>query len=208
MTTRRQLIMTLLAALAAPAAFAAPAISPVYVVKFISFSCNFCRSAEQGDVLVKQAVESTGGTLSVAPVDTTEDPTFIRERMYYAARSQGDAVATAMRQAMYVATQDHGLTFSSLSSLDTWLAVNGADWLQDDVRKTLVQAAAAADTEAAIGRAIRLAKSAGVDTLPAYVVIQDGNVKAVFDRQGYPSLHDLRDKLNRRILEMVAIPKS
>lgn len=177
----------------------------VYVVKFISFSCNYCRASEQGDTLVEQAVQATGGTLSVAPVDTMENPTYIRERFFYASRKQGDDVARRVRAAMFTATQDHGLTFTSLDSLNTWLAVNAADWMDDSLRKTIIQEAGLDETANAIGRALRLAKSAGVDVLPSYVVLQDGGVKAVFDRQGYPSLHDLRDKISRRVSEMMPI---
>lgn len=179
--------------------------SPIYVVKYISFSCNFCRNAEQGDTLVEQAVSATGGAISVAPVDTSENPNFTKERLFYASRRLGPDVAKRIRLALYSATQDHGLTFNSLDALDTWLSVNAADWLDDASRKSLILDSTTEDTTASIGRALRLARSAGVDVLPSYVVLQDGNVKAVFDRQGYPSLHDLRDKLARRISEMVPI---
>ena len=180
-------------------------VSPVYVVKYVSFSCNFCRAAEQGDTLVEQAVRGSGGEVSVAPVDTMENPSYIRERLYYASRKHGAEIAQRVRAAMFSATQDHGLTFTSMESLNTWLAVNAADWMDDTLRKALIQEAGLDETTGAIGRALRLARSAGVDVLPSYVIVQDGDVKAVFDRQGYPSLHDLRDKLARRISEMVPI---
>lgn len=177
----------------------------IYVVKFISFACNFCRAAENGDSLIEQAVEKTGGKLSVAPVDTSEGQTYLKERVYFAARGLGDDVAGRMRKAMFYATQDHGLTFSNLDSISTWLSVNAADWLNDSARQTLLREAAGSTTDAALGRAVRLAKSAGVDVLPAYVILQNGEVKAVYDRQGYPSMNDLRDKLVRRINELVPI---
>lgn len=177
----------------------------IYVVKFISFACNFCRAAENGDSLVQQAVERTGGKISVAPVDTSEGQTYLKERVYFAARALGDEAAARMRKAMFYATQDHGLTFSSLDSINTWLSVNAADWLSDSDRQALLRESAASATDAALGRAIRLAKSAGVDVLPAYVVLQGGEVKAVYDRQGYPSMNDLRDKLVRRINELMPI---
>lgn len=206
--SRRQFLQAALLASLPSLSFAEggkPAGSPVYVVKYISFSCNYCRAAEQGELLVQQAVQATGGEVSVAPVDTMENPTYIRERFYYASRKHGTEIARMVRAAMFSATQDHGITFTSLESLNTWLAVNTADWLDDAVRKSIIQEAGLEETSLAVSRALRLARSAGVDVLPSYVILQDGAVKAVFDRQGYPSLHDLRDKLTRRISEMVPI---
>lgn len=206
---RRSLL--LLAALSGLPSFAQaagePAPRPVYVVKFVSFACNFCRASERGDSLIAEAARKTGGDLVVAPIDTAEAQNYIKERFYYAFREIQPADLEAARNLMYVATQDYGQQFSSSFALDTWLTVNAPTLLEADQRKQVVNLMNSEAVTGAIGRAVRLAKSAGVDTLPAYALVQDGEVKAILDRQGYPSLNDLRDKLGLRIQSLVAIRK-
>lgn len=181
--------------------------SPVFVVKFISFACNFCRASERGDGVIVEAARKTGGDLVVAPLDTSEAQNFIKERFYYAFREiMPDQLETA-RALMYAATQDYGQQFSGEFSLDTWLSVNGTDLINAEQRKQIIARMPGSAVTGALGRAVRLAKSAGVDSLPAYALVQGGEVKAVLDRQGYPSPNVLREKLVNRIQSLVAIQK-
>lgn len=165
---------------------------PVSVVKVLSFGCPVCRAAEAMDSDIGTAVRRGGGKFAYAalPADATN---LNRELAYYAARDLG--AEEAARNSLYKGSQDYGLTFSD--------PVQAVVWLQDDAGINGSQLGGAIGGEPArqaLGRAVRLAARAGVQKLPAYLLLRDGEVLSVMSADGVGSLFALK----KRVVEEVS----
>lgn len=164
---------------------------PVSVVKVLSFGCPVCRASEAMDPDIAKAVRSYGGKFVYAAMPL-EPGNLNRELAYYAARDLG--AEEAARASLYKGSQDYGLTFSD--------PVQAVVWLQDDAGIDGARLGAAVtgdDARQALGRAVRLAAKAGVQKLPAYLLLRDGEVLAVLSAEGTSSLFALKKKVVEEI---------
>lgn len=182
----RQLVRALAAGCLAFAALAAHA-EPVSVVKVLSFGCPVCRASETLDSDIAAAVRRGGGKFAYAAMPL--DPNNLsRELGYYAARDLG--AEEAARNSLYKGSQDYGLTFAD--------PVQVVVWLQDDAGIDGARLGAAIGGDAArqaLGRAVRLAAKAGVQKLPAYLLLRDGAVASALSADGATSLFALKKKV-------------
>jgi protein-disulfide isomerase len=160
-------------------AFTCGANAAVSVVKVINFSCQFCKSSEAMDTPIRTSVELAGGKLVYAVMPADENSDGSRERMYYAARAKWPALEPRVRDALYRGAQDLGYPLATANQTAEWLSTDLADLNYDWV--SLVQSSATGEPNAAFQRALRLAVQAGVQVLPAYVVVQDGQVLQTLD---------------------------
>jgi len=183
-----------LGALAASACLPGHAKSPVNVVKILSFSCSFCRDSEVHDTAISRVVQEYGGRFVSAPVPThPEDFVGAKERVYYAARDIDARLGEAVKQSLYKGTQDQGQLLFDYMPLYAWLS---GDIPQFDSKMTeLFEKAKASAAQGAMQRAVRLAVSAGVDAVPNYLLLRDGQVIAGYDRvhPQAPTLSALRE---------------
>lgn len=183
-----------LGALAAGACLPTVAKSPVNVVKILSFSCGFCRESEVHDATISRVVGEYGGRFVWAPIPThPEDFSGAKERLYYAARDIDARLGDAVKNSLYKGTQDQGQVLFDYMPLYAWLT---GDLPQFESKMAeLFEKAKAPAALGAMQRAIRLALSAGVDAVPNYLLIRDGQVIASYDRvhPQAPTLSALRE---------------
>jgi protein-disulfide isomerase len=153
----------------------------VSVVKVINFSCPYCKSTESMDPPIRRAVEAAGGSMVYAamPADANSDGS--RERMYYAAREAYPELEPRIRASLYKGAQDLGYPLASALQSAEWLSTDLADLNHDWTR--VARTADDGEPLRAFQRAIRLAVQAGVQALPAYVVVKDGVVLHTLDVQ-------------------------
>lgn len=170
-------LLLLFALLMGPAAFAGG--EPVHVVKFISFDCSICRASEILDSPIKREVEKQGGQFVVAPLPRGLNEA--RERFYYALRDLGPEAESETRMSLFRGAQDLNYPLSDVPQVLDWLQLDlklpSVDWTQI---LTEVNGTAPA---AAVERAVVLAVRAGVQVVPAYVLIQGDRVLATLDTQ-------------------------
>ncbi len=185
MTLRRAFLVTTLLGLASVSSFVqaqqgAAAPSPVDVVKIMSFSCSVCLAAEAQDKPIAAAVRAQGGRFVWAPVPThPEDKVGARERTYYAARDLNAQLGEAVKTSLYKGSQEQNLPLFDQIQVSSWVLRDLSE--HEALLPTLFEKARSQDSAQALGRAIRLAMGAGVQDLPAYLLIQDGKVVANFD---------------------------
>lgn len=170
------------------------------VVKIMNFSCPVCRASENLDPGIQEAVAASGGRFVPAPVPA-DDTSGARERVYYAARLQGEAVAQSVRKSLYKGSQDMQMPLDDVAQT--------VSWLQDDLAgnqvnvnwNQLIQDSQGSAADAALVRAARLALKGGGQGLPLYIVMQNNRVVASFDPQstGTGSLLTLRDAVVKAV---------
>lgn len=167
-------LLTALFLLVGPLAIAQ---EPVHLVKFISFSCSICRASESMDEPIRAAVTERGGRFVVAPIPRGRND--MRERFYYALRDMGPNVELEVRQSMYRGAQDLGYPLNDAPQVLDWLQtdlhIDGIDWART------LEAVNGEGPAKSVGRAVRLALKAGLQVVPAYVLIQGDKVLATLD---------------------------
>lgn len=194
---RRHFLAGVALALASCAAFAGD--STVVVVKILNFSCPVCRASEAQDRPVVAAADQTGGQFVYAPIPQ-EAGEYAKERVYYAVRRQGRNAEARVRESLYKGAQDANQPFLDITQVIEWLKddVTGStiDWVQ------LTADAQSPDSLAALRRAAILAKRAGSQALPSYVVVQNNAPVATLDINTAGkgnSLIALRDEVIKRV---------
>jgi hypothetical protein len=179
---------------------AAPA--QVDVVKIMSFSCPVCRSAEAQDVAISQKVIALGGRFVRAPVPTVEGEGVFKELVYYASRGVSGQMSENVKYALYKGAQDQGISFTDFLQIYVWLQAeipNNEDRLQ-----IIFKDAQATAARGSLSRAIHLATSAGVQALPAYLIMADGRVSSVVDPTTVSggSLANVREEVLTRVTNL------
>lgn len=161
---------------APPGAFAAE--TSVTVVKVLNFSCPICRASENQDASIAAAAAATGGRLVYAPLPSQEG-TYAREKVYYAARKYGTSTENQIRSALYRGVQDVNLPFMDVPQVIEWLKDqmpnSHVDW------EALASEARGDDAAYALRKAAILTKQAGAQLLPAYVLVQDNKPVGTLD---------------------------
>jgi len=152
---------------------------PVYIVEIANFSCPYCLKMETVLPQIQQATEETGGKFVFAPISWGEQSSW-RDRVYYAARNQGEAVAEAVRRSLFSAVQDLMLPLEDLHQAIVWLKQDVKNVSIDFDR--LMQDARSEQALESHNRGMRLAANAGVDKLPAYLFIKNADVVAILSR--------------------------
>lgn len=156
-----------------------PAAAAVDVVEFINFSCPYCRAMEPQVREIAREVESRGGKFVAAPLPAKGQSAAASE-LYYASRAYGPEVANQVKDSLFKGAQEAGQPFEDLSQVMVWLV---QDLGENRVNfEYLAEAAAAESVQESVARAWRLAYRAGVDTLPAFVLVKDGEPVAIFSR--------------------------
>lgn len=170
----------------------------VSVVKVVNFSCPFCKSSEAMDMPIRSAAELSGGKMVYAAMPADENSDGSRERMYYAARAKWPTLEPRIRESLYRGAQDLGYPLSTANQTAEWLSTDLVDLNYDWVG--LVQSSATGEAAQAFTRALRLAVQAGVQVLPAYVVVRDGQVLQTLD---VDSVGGTYSALRRAVIEAV-----
>lgn len=160
-------------------ALSAQAEAAVSVVKVMNFSCQYCKASEAMDMPIRTAVQLAGGKMVYAAMPADESSDGSREKMYYAARAKWPAMEPRIRESLYKGAQDLGYPLATATQTAEWLSTDLADLNYDWV--SLAPSSATGEAEQAYMRAIRLAVQAGVQVLPAYVVVRDGQVQQTLD---------------------------
>jgi protein-disulfide isomerase len=165
------------------AARAPLALSPINVVKLISFNCPACYQSETLDPPIRNAVRQQGGKFVIAPLPRLE--TDSRERFYYALRDLSPEIEEKTRQSLFKGSQDLNYPLADAPQVLDWLSQDLAsvaiDW---NVIVTTVNGEHGAD---AVARAIDLAAKAGAQVTPTYVLVRDGVVLSMFDINTVPN---------------------
>jgi hypothetical protein len=202
--TRRTVLQAAAAFCAAvalsPGAAAAQAAAPrVDVVKIMSFSCPVCRSAEAQDKPIAQTVSSYGGKFIWAPLPTGESLSGAKETVYYASREIPGAMSEAVKQSLYKGVQDMAVPLDDLLQVYVWFQQDMPDG--EAKFKPVFDIAQKASARQALGRAAKLATEAGVQSLPAYILLVDNQVAGVLDPTNVSggSLTALREAVIARI---------
>lgn len=169
------------------------------VVKIMSLSCPVCRAAEAQDKPISQAVESNGGKFVWAPLPTGDELSGAKELVYYASRELGPDMAETVKNSLYRGVQDMVIPLADFLQVYVWMQQDVA--AQEPQFKALFDAAQAAPARKSLSRAAALATEAGVSSLPAYIVLVDGQVATVVDPSNVSggSLTALREEVISRI---------
>lgn len=156
-----------------------PASAAVDVVEFINFACPYCRAMEPQVREISREVESRGGRFVVAPLPA-KGQTAAAPELYYASRAYGPEVANQVKNSLFKGAQEAGQPFEDSSQVMVWLV---QDLGEDKVNfEYLAEAAGSETVQESVARAWRLAYRAGVDSLPAFVLVKDGEPVAIFSR--------------------------
>jgi thiol-disulfide isomerase/thioredoxin len=151
----------------------------VDVVEFVTFACPYCRAMEPQAREIAREVESRGGRFVVAPVPASGQ-TAAAASVYYASRAYGPEVADRVKASLFKGAQDAGQPFEDSGQVLVWLVQDlGESSLNYEY---LASAVDSAETRESVNRAWRLAYRAGVDAVPAFVLVKDGEPVAIFSR--------------------------
>ncbi len=176
----------------------APAATPVHVVEIANFSCPYCLAMESAGNELRRATEATGGRFVFAPISPQEGASNWQDRIYYAARNQGPKAEAAVRAALFRGAQDLNLPMENLDQVLVFLAEDLSSLELDWVR--LRQDALNPSTLESYQRALWLGASAGIDAVPAYIFIVDGEIVDAIGRN--PTTNDL-SALRREVLDEI-----
>jgi protein-disulfide isomerase len=162
---------------------AAPVLSPINVVKLISFNCATCYQSETLDPPIRRAVLEQGGKFVIAPIPRLE--TDSRERFYYALRDLGPEIEEKTRQSLFKGSQDLNYPLADAPQVLDWLSQDLAslaiDW------NAIVATANGEHGADPVARALDLASKAGAQVTPTYVLVRDGVVLSMFDINTVPN---------------------
>lgn len=193
----RRYVVAVLAAAALPAW--AQVDPRVDVVKVMSFSCGVCLASEPNDRLISAAVRAAGtGRFVAAPIPSREEDTGVRERMYYSARDLDAGFGDAVKASLYKGVQDRGLELTDFLQVYSWLQQDLPAY--DGQMDALLKAAQGQTSVQSVGRAVKLALSAGVQNFPTYVILVNGQVQTALDPSSKNNnLSALRDEVIARV---------
>lgn len=169
------------------------------VVKILNLSCPVCRAAESQDPAIARVVQGLGGRFVWAPVPVGEDANGSKERVYYAARDLSSEIGNRIKQSLYKGIQDMGISLNDYMPIYTWLQQDVPDL--EPRFDELFRQAQSATNERALGRAVVLANTAGVQMLPGYIILLNGQVESLVDPSSTASgtVLAMRDELVARI---------
>lgn len=151
------------------------------------------------DTVIEQQTTERGGRFVRAPVPTVEGEGRFKELVYYASRDSSARFAETVKNSIYKGVQDQGISFSDLLQVYVWLQSDIPN--NDSQLQALFSGAQAAPAQAALARAARLATRAGVQSLPAYLIMVDGQVSSIVDATSVPggSLITVREEVLSRV---------
>lgn len=178
-------------------------VEPVDVVKILSFSCAVCYASESQDPVIKQAVEDLGGKYIKAPVVSVMEDSGAMAKTYYASRKFAPGIAAKVNDSFFKATQVMGIQANDMSQAYAWLQQDLFSVLDEKTLNSLMAAADGPEANASFSRALVIAKTAGVNSIPAYVFMRNGRFVASIDpaiAPGGPSV--LREAVLKKLVEL------
>lgn len=185
------------------ALFAAQAQAAYDVVKILSFSCSVCYSTEGTDLIIAKKVASYGGKYVKAPITSLQTDDGSMAKTYYAARKFPGNLASKVNDSFFKASQVMGLQLLDSPQVFAWLQQDLYQDLDEKSLNALMTSAGSAEATASFVRALHIAKAAGVNAIPSYVIMKDGEVVTSVDPSvapGGPSA--LRDALFKKLEEL------
>lgn len=158
------------------------------VVKILSFDCPTCYAYEAQDPVLARKVVSLGGKFVRAPIVSLKEDTGAKARIYYASRKWGQTYSDKISSSLYKGAQGNGLSLTDYPQAYTWLEQDLVQTSQDSTQlQALITEAQTAESSAAFQRALTLAYNAGVDALPAYLIVSSsGEIVATFTPETTP----------------------
>lgn len=172
----------------------------IVVVKIFSFSCPVCKASETQDSFIEQSVKLKGGKFVRAPLPSMENDMGDKDKYYYASRRMGDNIAVKVHQSLYKASQELNISMPDMTSVYVWLQQDLGDELGPKNLNALAQYAQDNITNAAYTRAVNLAKAAGVDAIPAYIILKNNQLVTTIDAEMYPQgLSSLREAVISKV---------
>ena len=145
----------------------------------MSFACPVCYASESQDRAIESAAMTAGGRFVRAPLPSVEGDRGDKDRVYYASRELSPRLTEQVKASLYKAYQEMRISLPDLMSTYTWLEQDlGVDAA---TLTNLFQRAQQPTAAGAYNRAVYLAQQAGVDAIPAYIVLVDSEVYASLD---------------------------
>lgn len=132
------------------------------------------------DEAIRTEVERRGGRFVPAPVPTVVGETGAKERVYYASREISPALANRIKESLYRASREMQIVLPDFNATHVWLQSDLSAADQQHLPR-LFQLAQEAPSLAALHRAVNLAKLAGAETLPCYIVMEAGTIVRALD---------------------------
>lgn len=177
---------------------------PVYLVELANFACPHCAHMEALDPAITKAVAQTGGIFDFAPVPA-EGQTTAPEKIYFAARLQGPAVAKETRNLLFEAMHQDGEPVQSVTQGIVFLQ---QDWPAHGPHidyQTLTVQAESPPVLRSVEKAQMLGLQEGISRLPAFIFIQKGAPVAVIGRgPQYPSTPQIQTAVLAKIQQITA----
>lgn len=179
---------------------------PVHVVKIANFNCSVCRASSSMDPAIEAAARDTGGQFVFAPISWGEQSN-AKDLVYYAAKNRDPAVAQFVSRSLYKGSQDFGLPMENSSQVMAWLEQDGLDKTGMPLAPLITESMAPL-AQASYDKAVALAVTAHVNSVPGYILVVDGTPVALLDPTSVNSrLLDLREAVVSKIKQLSSLRK-
>ncbi|MCC5609609.1 hypothetical protein LC612_23235 [Nostoc sp. CHAB 5834] len=194
----RRALLGASAALLSPSLFAEEQ-RGVDVVKIMSFACAFCLQAEAHDRRIELEVKAGRGTFVWAPLPSHPEDTGDKERVYYAARDHDARMGAEVKASFYKGMQERGINLFSFAEAHAWLSQDLPQY--EAALATVFTKAQSVEGEKPLTRAYKLAASASVSQVPAYILLKNGVIDSALDTSygEAKTIPALRDAVLERI---------
>lgn len=172
------------------------------IVKIMSLSCSFCYSAESFDPYLENVAKSKGGKFVYAPVPSFETDTGLKEQVYYAGRDLDKNIGPAIKKSLYKGAIDMGISLNTPVQIYTWLVRDSG--IDESVLTSVLNKAEEPAAKQSLARAVGLAVSGNVTSLPTYIILKDGRIAAVVDSSTSTkgSVSSIKDEVISKVKEL------
>lgn len=152
----------------------------LHVVEIANFHCPYCFMMEPFSSKIEQAVEEKGGRFVFAPISVGEQGPW-GDYVYYALRQYGKGTEAAVRKALF-----KGGVYMQIGYENPHQALSVIEQVLKtlpDEYDTLLNEVYADSTKASVEKALFLASDAGVNLLPAFILLENNDIVGVYSRE-------------------------
>ncbi len=185
-------------------------VSPIDVVKIISFECPHCAASNSFDNTLRREIKPYKGRLVIAPVSPQVE-TNAKDRVFYSVKKINEDASFVVKDQIFRAYHEFDLKFEDTFQVEEWVkqelqntTFNNLDW------ETISKLYFSDDVTTAMIKAYQLIVKNDLENLPVYVYLKDGKVIKVVDYSDDKGIRGLKeDVFNEyaKLVKLYNIPK-
>lgn len=166
------------------------------VVEIVNFACQYCAYMNNMIPDIESKLAERNIDLVVAPIFTEENIEPYIAYTYYAIRKRNPELLQAVRVYLFKGASQDGILFQSVEQTIAYFE-QFSPYYADLQFKTDIQSLADTDeVRKSYKKGIYLAIKGGVDELPAFLIIEDNEIKKVIARNSVSkSLAEVKERL-------------